>query len=154
MLRSLTFPSIVFAMIALSPLPALAQDAPAEDVTAVPPPIPRAGQVHAQVQLATPLPGEDVASPLRVAGRARGTWYFEASFPVRVLGPDGRELGVGIAQAQAPWMTEDWVPFDAEVTFDAPPDACLTLVLEKANPSGLPRNAGEVRVGLRCALEK
>ena len=148
MLRSLATLSIVLVLVSLA-AGVLAQEAAAE-----PPAIPRAGEVHPQVQLATPLPGEDAASPLRVAGRARGTWYFEASFPVRVLGPDGRELGVGVAQAQEPWMTEGWVPFEAEVSFDAPADACLTMVLEKANPSGLPRNADQVRVGLRCPAEK
>ena len=124
------------------------QSAPPEPV------IPPAGEVHPLVQLATPLPGEDVTSPLRVEGRARGTWYFEGDFPIRLFGPDGEELAVAVAQAEGPWMTEDFVPFSAELTFDAPADACLTMVLEKDNPSGLPEHDDEARVGLRCVLEK
>ena len=31
-----------------------------------------------------------VSSPLTVSGRARGTWYFEASFPVQLLDTDSK----------------------------------------------------------------
>lgn len=116
--------------------------------------VPPGGRLHPQIQLASPLPGEDAESPLEVVGRARGPWYFEADFSIRLYGPDGRELAVAVAQAQAPWMTEDWVPFRAELEFDAPREACLTMVLEKANPSGLPEHDDRVMVGLRCVLEK
>ena len=118
------------------------------------PEVPRAGQIHPQVQLVSPLPGQDVTSPVQILGRARGTWYFEASFAIRLFGPDGEELAVAVAQAQAPWMTEDWVPFEAELAFDAPQEACLTLVLEKANPSGLSEHDDQARIGLRCLLDK
>ncbi len=59
--------------------------------------------------------GSKVASPLTVTGKARG-WYFEASFPVKLLDANG------IVLAQGP----------------------ATLVLMNDNPSGLPENQKEV----------
>lgn len=101
------------------------------------------------VRVASPLPQGVVTSPLTVTGEARGTWYFEASFPVRLLDGDGNELAVVPAQAQGDWMTTEFVPFQVTLTFATPETATGTLVLEKDNPSGLPENAAEVRIPVR-----
>jgi len=101
------------------------------------------------LKLESPAPGSLIKSPLTVTGEARGFWYFEASFPVRVLDANGKELGVGIAQAEGPWMTVDLVPFRATVEFKAPATDTGFLVLEKDNPSGLPEHAQEIRYPVR-----
>jgi len=91
--------------------------------------------------LETLMPNETVRSPLLVKGRARGNWFFEASFPVVIVDWDGRIIGQGIAQAQGEWMTTEFVPFEATLTFTADPQAYSTrgsLILQKDNPSGLP----------------
>lgn len=88
-------------------------------------------------------------SPLVVKGRARGNWYFEASFPIRLLDGNGKEIAVGIAQAQGEWMTTEYVRFEATLVFEAPETDTGTLVLEKDNPSGLPENADEFRIPVR-----
>ena len=93
------------------------------------------------IQLETPRPNQTVRSPLLVKGRARGNWFFEASFPVVIVDWDGRIIGQGIAQAQGEWMTTEFVPFEAMLTFTADPQAYSTrgsLILQKDNPSGLP----------------
>ncbi len=90
------------------------------------------------IVLSSPLPNETVISPLIVSGTARGTWYFEASFPVRLLDGNGNEIAVEPAQAQGDWMTEDYVPFSVVLEFDQPSTPNGTLVLQKDNPSGLP----------------
>lgn len=101
------------------------------------------------VRVDSPRSGATVSSPLTVSGEARGNWYFEASFPVRLLDANGKELAVAPAQAQGEWMTTEFVPFSVTLTFSLPTTATGTLVLEKDNPSGLPQNAGEVRVPIR-----
>ena len=101
------------------------------------------------IRVATPLSDEVVASPLRVAGTARGNWFFEASFPVRVLDEEGRELGVTPAIALEEWMTTDFVPFDLSLTFATSTTATGILVLEKDNPSGLPQFDRELRIPVR-----
>lgn len=104
---------------------------------------------NSMIRVTSPLSGLTVSSPLRVTGEARGGWYFEADFPVRVLDANGRELGSAPAQAQGEWMTNDFVPFIATVTFSTSTTATGTLVLERSNPSGLPENAAEVRIPIR-----
>ncbi|MCK6462239.1 MAG: Gmad2 immunoglobulin-like domain-containing protein [Candidatus Pacebacteria bacterium] len=101
------------------------------------------------IRVATPRPGDTVSSPFVAEGEARGYWYFEASFPVRVKDSAGNELGVGIAQAQSEWMTTEFVPFKAEVSFRTPTTATGTIVFEKDNPSGLPEHDDELRVPVR-----
>ncbi|MEK9156813.1 MAG: Gmad2 immunoglobulin-like domain-containing protein [Patescibacteria group bacterium] len=101
------------------------------------------------VVLDTPLLHATVNSPFIVSGEARGSWFFEASFPIYLLDAHGNMLGQGIAQAQSDWMTSDYVPFTATITFTA--DAQIvgdagTLVLQKDNPSGLPENEDSLRV--------
>lgn len=85
-----------------------------------------------------------ISSPLSIEGSARGTWFFEGSFPVKVLGENGVELGRGIAQAQGSWMTEDFVPFKASIVFTRPTSSTGSLVLMKDNPSGLVENDQQV----------
>ncbi len=87
-----------------------------------------------------PQPNDLVASPLIVAGAAPGPWYFEASFPVRLLDGNGAQIAVGSAQAQTDWMTTGMVPFQVTLTFAPPVTATGTLVLQKDNPSGEPQN--------------
>src|SRR6185503_7556549 len=56
-----------------------------------------------------PTPGSLVKSPLTITGKARGYWYFEASFPARLLDGNGKEIAIKPAQAQGDWMTEEFV---------------------------------------------
>ena len=52
-----------------------------------------------------------------------------------------------VAEARSDWMTEDWVPFSARITYDDPPDDERGyLVIEKSNPSGKPENDDQYRL--------
>ena len=88
-------------------------------------------------------PNQTIESPLLISGKARGYWYFEASFPVKIVDDIGFILGLKPAQALSDWMTEDFVPFSATILFAAPSTAKGKLILEKDNPSGLPENADQ-----------
>ncbi|MCK5466500.1 hypothetical protein KAI56_03330, partial [Candidatus Parcubacteria bacterium] len=66
---------------------------------------------------------------------------FEGDFPVVLTDWDGLIIGEGIAVAQSEWMTEEFVPFTAEIKFEVPEYKNNgTLILQKDNPSGLPEN--------------
>jgi hypothetical protein len=98
-----------------------------------------------RIVLTTPLPGSVITSPLEVSGQARGNWFFEASFPVMLTNWDGLIIAEGIATASGDWMTEDFVPFTATLTFVSPLEATAptfmergSLILKRDNPSGLP----------------
>ncbi|TFG35496.1 MAG: hypothetical protein E4H47_01350 [Parcubacteria group bacterium] len=98
------------------------------------------------IKVSIPSPDQEIQSPFTIKGEARGYWFFEASFPVQLLDESGNIIKQTIAQAQGEWMTEDFVPFEALLTFSVPKDQKGTLVFKKDNPSGLPENDAEVRV--------
>ncbi|MDP2864227.1 MAG: GerMN domain-containing protein [bacterium] len=97
----------------------------------------------------TPRPNQAIQSPIVIEGEARGLWFFEASFPVKLLDGNGNLIATTIAQAQGDWVTEDFVPFEAELHFELPVTEKGTLILEKDNPSGLPENADELRIPVK-----
>lgn len=108
------------------------------------------------VSLIEPREGAEVTSPLKISGEARGYWFFEASFPVILVNWDGLIIAQGIATAQDTWMTEEMVPFTAELTFENPvPTGAQdfmkngTLILQRDNPSGLPEHDAAVEVPVR-----
>lgn len=89
------------------------------------------------IRISSPRPNTTIQSPIKITGEARGKWFFEASFPIRIYDSDGKELGTAIAEAKAEWMTENFVPFEAMLEFEAPPTTKGALVLQKDNPSGV-----------------
>lgn len=94
------------------------------------------------IRLDSPQPGEVIESPLTISGQARGYWFFEASFPVILTNWDGLIIAEGFATAEGEWMTEEFVPFTAELTFEKPElyRERGALILQKDNPSGLPEH--------------
>jgi hypothetical protein len=98
------------------------------------------------ITIATPLSGGVVQSPLEIKGEARGYWFFEASFPVKLLDEQGNILAQAPAQAQGEWMTEEFVPYSVVLVFEINKDQKGTLVLQRDNPSGMPENDQEVRI--------
>lgn len=101
------------------------------------------------IRPATPKNNELIKSPLIVRGEARGTWFFEASFPVKLLDANGKEITVKPAQTKSDWMTSNFVPYEAVLEFRAPAMDTGFLVLKKDNPSGLPENDRELRIPVR-----
>lgn len=92
---------------------------------------------------------EAVKSPLEISGQARGNWYFEASFPVKIYDANGVLLGSALTQAQGDWMTTNLIPFKATLRFPRPSTSTGKIVFEKDNPSGLPQNADQIEIPVR-----
>lgn len=90
------------------------------------------------------LPAE-VTSPLTLRGEARGPWFFEGSFPVRLLGEDGTQIASGFVTAQGEWMTERFVHFEGQLEFTVSGPTPAVLVLEHDDPSDLPENGAAAR---------
>lgn len=90
--------------------------------------------------------GVMVLPEFKVFGQARGTWYFEASFPVEVVSADGTRLVMVPAQAKGDWMTADFVPFEASVQITEAYSGPATLILHKDNPSGEPSRDASVEI--------
>ena len=92
----------------------------------------------------SPTPVAVTGKEFSVIGKARGPWYSEASFPVEVLDANGKTIASGVAQAQGEWMTENFVPFKANLKVPDTYTGRATLVLRKDNPSGLSENDASV----------
>lgn len=107
---------------------------------------------HALIQVAAPLPGDAVASPLTVQGSARGMWFFEGDFPLRLEDRNGNVIARGYATAKGPWMTEEFVPFEGTLEFTKPPgEDSGMLILKKDNPSD--RRELDDEIGIPIRLE-
>lgn len=92
------------------------------------------------IQVFSPQANEEVSTPLEISGQARGSWFFEASFPVELKDANNTLLATGIAQAQADWMTTEFVPFTVQLDFQRPLSKNGYLFFKKDNPSGDPQN--------------
>ncbi len=91
-----------------------------------------------------PFPGAVTGKEFSVLGKARGTWYFEASFPIIILDADGKVLASVPAQAESDWMTTEFVPFKAKITIPVSYIGKATVILKKDNPSGLPEKDASI----------
>ena len=99
------------------------------------PPHPSAGPaLVSPTTVTSPAPFARVTSPLTVTGVSRG-WYFEGSFPARLVGADGQVIAEAPAQAQGDWMTSAPVPFSTTLIFHVARDTPATIVLEQDMPS-------------------
>ena len=96
------------------------------------------------VEVSTPERDSEVSSPLNVAGKVPGSWSHEANFAIRLLDKNGQIIAEEPVTLQGDWMTDDLVPFSTTLTYDNQPDDDGSLVLVKANPSGLAENDDKV----------
>lgn len=107
------------------------------------------GDPRAFIQVSSPQEGTLIANPLIIKGQAKGTWFFEGSFPIEIITKDGKNIGKGIAQAQGEWMTEKFVNFEAKIEFKKPALPEGFIILKKDNPSGDPNMDMELRVPIK-----
>jgi len=105
-------------------------------------------QIDQQIFIDKIQDNQKIQSPLIITGSARGTWYFEASFPIKLIDQNGKLIATAIAQAQTDWMTTDFVPFKATLTFKKPTTQKGKIIFEKDNPSGLPQNSAQKEINI------
>ena len=100
------------------------------------------------ISVDTPTDGDEISSPVTISGEARGTWYFEADFPVEVVDNAGNSLGMAPATANGNWMTDNFVPFTGEIEFDATTAETDDgrVIFHRSNPSGLAENDDSVEI--------
>ncbi len=101
------------------------------------------------IQVTTPRPNSKITSPFTITGQARGSWFFEASFPVILQDANGVTLVEASAEAKDEWMSEAFVPFSVTITFPMPTTATGVLILKKDNPSGLTKNDAQLEIPVR-----
>lgn len=116
---------------------------PKERTTPIKPP----AEIENVITLDSPVSGETISSPLTVRGKARGTWFFEATFPFVLVDWDGKIIAQSYATAQGEWMTEEYVLFEGAIEFEKPEYSNRgALILQKSNPSGLPEHDAALEI--------
>ena len=107
------------------------------------------------IRVKTPIANQLITSPLQITGKARGSWFFEGSAPVKLMNQNNDVMAEGIITAQSDWMTKDFVDFKGELSF-TPSENSKTgiLVFSKSNPSGLPANDKFYKIPLKFSSEK
>lgn len=99
------------------------------------------------IQVDSPVIGQVIKSPLSISGKARGNWYFEASFPVILVDESGNRIMENFIMATDDWMTTEFVPFAKTLEFEKPAGVKYGyLILKKDNPSGLPENDNQIEI--------
>lgn len=117
----------------------------------VTPPTPATDSHANLIKINVPTKNATVVSPLTVSGEARGMWYFEASFPIKIYDANKNLLGTTVAQAQGEWMTENFVPFLGTLDFATSTTQTGTIVFQKDNPSGLPEHDDSIEIPVQFA---
>lgn len=102
------------------------------------------------IVVTSPSLNKDISSPINITGKAVGNWFFEASFPIKLVNEDGSTLLENYIMADGKWMTESFVPFSKTISFPQPAKTTNgTLILYKANPSGMPEHADSLVIPLQ-----
>ena len=113
----------------------------------------RLRSTNSDIRVANVQLNQAISSPSLIIGEAKGTWYFEADFPVYLLDDEGNEIAVAIAIAQDDWMTEDFVPFKAKLDFEVEESGWGTLLFKKDNPSDISEYDDELRIPVLIEAE-
>src|SRR3989339_34426 len=95
-----------------------------------------------------PHTNQEISSPFTITGKARGTWYFEGSFPIQLFDNQGNKLADSYAMSQGEWMTTEFVPFTSTLTFDIGEATSGILVIKNDNPSDNRTLDKEIRIPL------
>lgn len=136
----------LFGYLYLSPV-----KSPTRNGDASPAPVPaETPSSFKKIKVNLPLPNSLVKSPLEITGEAVGAWYFEATFPIKLLDKGGNVIATAQAEARPPaggdWTTGKFVPFKATLVFSAQSGQSGALVFQNDNPSGLPEKAEAIRI--------
>lgn len=92
--------------------------------------------------------GDTIDMGSEIKGEVSGNWFFEGSFPVRVLNIQGEVISSLFAEAKSDWMTEDQVPFSVIIDFPLEQEGAYVLQFEKSNPSGLDDNSDIAKIAI------
>lgn len=98
------------------------------------------------ITVSSPAKNATVSSPIKITGKVPGNWSNEAQFTILLKASDGTIMDQASAQLDGSWMTSAPVVFNAELTYSGNRSGNATIVLQKANPSGLPANDDHIEI--------
>ena len=90
--------------------------------------------IDRMLTVTSPQQGAFVAHTFQLEGKARGSWYFEGTFPLVIENESGVVLETIPIRAQGDWQTPDLVPFSETIQLPYY-SGNANLILKKANLS-------------------
>lgn len=92
--------------------------------------------------ISMPLVDKKLSYPITVKGIAPPGWLFEGSTTLKLLDKSGELIVQTTVMEDSPgaWMSGENVKFSGVVDIEKPDSPYGYLIIEKANPSGLPEN--------------
>ncbi|MFZ2193090.1 MAG: Gmad2 immunoglobulin-like domain-containing protein [Candidatus Moraniibacteriota bacterium] len=108
-------------------------------------PCPEIVGIADKILISSIKPNDEISSPVTISGKARGSWFFEGSFPIEIY-DDNNKLLIATTALFVPkseidtWMTEDFVDFKSVVNFNEPSADSGYILFKKDNPSGIAEN--------------
>jgi hypothetical protein len=96
----------------------------------------------------SPKPYQKVQVPIIIKGKAKGSFFFEGTFPIRIEDENGNLIVSDYIMTKENWMTENFVYFETYFYFEKGNLRKGFIIFEKANPSGLLENKFEIRIPL------
>jgi hypothetical protein len=108
-------------------------------------PCPEVVGIADKIIITSPKPNDTIASPISITGKAVGSWFSEAVFPVEIYDSNDKLLGKTTAQLVPKsdtdtWMTNDFVDFKADLKFAESKTDTGYILFKKDNPSGKQEN--------------
>lgn len=96
----------------------------------------------------SPKPYQKVQVTIIIKGKAKGSFFFEGTFPIRIEDENGNLIVSDYIMTKENWMTENFVSFETHFYFEKGNLRKGFIIFEKANPSGLLENKFEIRIPL------
>ena len=95
--------------------------------------------LNTQITVDYPKDNQEVSNPINITGKAVGNWYFEATFPIKLVDALGNVIAATTARALGDWATTSFVNFTASVEYNsASSSGPALIILSNDNPSGNP----------------
>lgn len=96
------------------------------------------------IAVTEPKPNRRIYNPVRIAGTAPATWFFEGRLGVEVRDINGVRVGFGTVSATNQAGSE-W-SFGGSVEYVRPETSAGSVILQKANPQGIPNQDQAVSI--------
>ncbi len=100
---------------------------------------------------------QTIESPLRVKGWAKSDWFFEGTFPLLLVGEDGRRIAFTKVLADnsvSAKKSEGAVPFSGVLSFPKNVGAKGKLIFQKSNPTNVTKKETWIEIPVTFSVQQ
>lgn len=102
------------------------------------------------VKVSKPEYNETIASPYTVKGEAKGSWFYDNAFPIKLFDEKGNLVAETMAKTkEKDFKDTDFVSFEATLEFWIPKTELGTILLEKGRSLGSLESVQSLSISVR-----